>query len=90
MSAREVDADVVAVAKGLVALGIQPGEHVGIMSRTRYEWTLLDWATWPRAPCRSPVRDVERRAGPVDPVGRGREAARRRVRRERGDGRRGP
>ncbi|MBE7700596.1 long-chain fatty acid--CoA ligase [Oerskovia sp. Sa1BUA8] len=46
LSAREVDADVVAVAKGLVALGVEPGEHVGIMSRTRYEWTLLDWATW--------------------------------------------
>ncbi|KRC35637.1 MULTISPECIES: AMP-dependent synthetase/ligase [Oerskovia] len=46
LTAREVDADVVSVAKGLVALGIQPGEHVGIMSRTRYEWTLLDWATW--------------------------------------------
>ncbi|MEV8180056.1 AMP-dependent synthetase/ligase [Cellulosimicrobium funkei] len=46
LSAREFDAEVVAVAKGLVARGIQPGDHVGIMSRTRYEWTLLDWATW--------------------------------------------
>ncbi|MCB7137253.1 AMP-dependent synthetase/ligase [Cellulosimicrobium marinum] len=46
LSARAFDAEVVAVAKGLVARGIQPGDHVGIMSRTRYEWTLLDWATW--------------------------------------------
>ena len=46
LTARDVDADVVAVAKGLVAHGIEPGDHVGIMSRTRYEWTLLDWATW--------------------------------------------
>jgi long-chain acyl-CoA synthetase len=46
ISAREFDAEVVAVAKGLVARGIQPGDHVGIMSHTRYEWTLLDWATW--------------------------------------------
>jgi long-chain acyl-CoA synthetase len=46
LSAREVDAEVVAVAKGLVAHGIEPGDTVGIMSRTRYEWTLLDWATW--------------------------------------------
>ena len=46
LSARGFDAEVVAVAKGLVARGIQPGDHVGIMSRTRYEWTLLDWATW--------------------------------------------
>jgi len=37
---------VVAVAKGLVALGIEPGQSVGIMSRTRYEWTLLDFAAW--------------------------------------------
>jgi long-chain acyl-CoA synthetase len=46
LSAREFDAEVVAVAKGLVARGVEPGDHVGIMSRTRYEWTLLDWATW--------------------------------------------
>lgn len=46
ISAREFDAEVAAVAKGLVARGIQPGDHVGIMSRTRYEWTLLDFAVW--------------------------------------------
>lgn len=45
-TATEFDAEVVAVAKGLVALGIEPGASVGIMSRTRYEWTLLDWAIW--------------------------------------------
>lgn len=36
--------DVVSVARGLVAAGIQPGDRVGLMSRTRYEWTLLDYA----------------------------------------------
>lgn len=46
LSARDFDAEVVAVAKGLVARGVRPGDHVGIMSRTRYEWTLLDWASW--------------------------------------------
>lgn len=35
-----------AVAKGLVAAGIEPGERVALMSRTRYEWTLLDYAIW--------------------------------------------
>lgn len=45
-TAREFDREVVAVAKGLVALGIEPGASVGIMSRTRYEWTLMDWAIW--------------------------------------------
>jgi len=46
ITAAEFDAQVVAVAKGLVAKGVQPGEPVGIMSRTRYEWTLLDFAAW--------------------------------------------
>ena len=46
LTAREFDAEVVAVAKGLVARGVQPGDRVGIMSRTSYEWTLLDWAVW--------------------------------------------
>ncbi|PFG35467.1 long-chain acyl-CoA synthetase [Flavimobilis soli] len=46
ITAAEFDARVVAVAKGLVAAGIEPGQSVGIMSRTRYEWTLLDWAIW--------------------------------------------
>jgi long-chain acyl-CoA synthetase len=39
-------AEVRAAAKGLIASGIGPGDRVGIMSRTRYEWTLLDFAIW--------------------------------------------
>jgi long-chain acyl-CoA synthetase len=35
-----------AVAKGLVAAGIQPGDKIGLMCKTRYEWTLIDFATW--------------------------------------------
>jgi len=46
ITAREFEAQVVAVAKGLVAMGLEPGDRVGIMSRTRYEWSLLDWASW--------------------------------------------
>ncbi|MFM2238485.1 MAG: hypothetical protein RL389_832, partial [Actinomycetota bacterium] len=34
------------VAKGLIASGIQPGQAVAIMSKTRYEWTLIDFAIW--------------------------------------------
>ncbi|MFL6073080.1 MAG: AMP-dependent synthetase/ligase [Mycobacteriales bacterium] len=37
---------VVAVAKGLIASGLQPGDRIGLMSRTRYEWTLFDFAIW--------------------------------------------
>jgi long-chain acyl-CoA synthetase len=35
-----------ALAKGLIAAGISPGDRVAIMSRTRYEWTLFDYAAW--------------------------------------------
>ncbi|MGZ5403528.1 MAG: AMP-binding protein, partial [Nocardioides sp.] len=35
-----------AVAKGLMAAGIEPGDRVGLISRTRYEWTLVDYAIW--------------------------------------------
>jgi long-chain acyl-CoA synthetase len=34
------------VAKGLVAAGVQPGDRVALISRTRYEWTLVDYAIW--------------------------------------------
>lgn len=37
---------VVATARGLVAAGLTPGGRVGILSRSRYEWTVLDYATW--------------------------------------------
>jgi long-chain acyl-CoA synthetase len=38
--------EVRAVAKGLQSSGIEPGDRVALMSRTRYEWTLLDYAIW--------------------------------------------
>ena len=39
-------AEVRAVAKGLVASGVEAGDRVALISRTRYEWTLLDYAIW--------------------------------------------
>ncbi|MFE1552995.1 AMP-dependent synthetase/ligase [Streptomyces sp. NPDC058718] len=38
--------EVLALAKGLIAQGVRFGDRVAIMSRTRYEWTLLDFALW--------------------------------------------
>jgi long-chain acyl-CoA synthetase len=35
---------VLTVARGLVAAGVSPGDRVGLLSRTRYEWTLVDYA----------------------------------------------
>lgn len=46
LSAEDFHTQVVAVAKGLIASGIQPGQAVAIMSKTRYEWTLIDFAIW--------------------------------------------
>ena len=37
---------VLALAKGLLAEGVRFGDRVAIMSRTRYEWTLFDYALW--------------------------------------------
>jgi long-chain acyl-CoA synthetase len=38
--------EVVALARGLVAAGVEPGDRVALMSKTRYEWTLIDYAIW--------------------------------------------
>ena len=38
--------EVRSLAKGLIAQGIKPGDAVAIMSRTRYEWTMIDFAIW--------------------------------------------
>ncbi|RZU61785.1 AMP-dependent synthetase/ligase [Zhihengliuella halotolerans] len=46
ITARDFGADVRKVAKGLIASGIVPGARIGIMSRTRYEWVLVDFAIW--------------------------------------------
>ncbi|KQM83742.1 long-chain fatty acid--CoA ligase [Agromyces sp. Leaf222] len=46
VTTREFYDQVIALAKGFVAAGIQPGEKVGLMSKVRYEWTLIDFAMW--------------------------------------------
>lgn len=38
--------EVKALAKGFIAAGIENGQRVGIMSHTRYEWALCDFALW--------------------------------------------
>ena len=44
VTAEQFHSEVRALAKGLIGVGIKPGEKLGILSRTRYEWTLLDFA----------------------------------------------
>ena len=46
MTAKELEVEIRATAKGLVAAGIAVGDRVAIMARTRYEWTVLDFAIW--------------------------------------------
>ncbi|MFE9767884.1 AMP-dependent synthetase/ligase [Streptomyces sp. NPDC005808] len=46
VTAAEFAAQVEAVAKGLIAEGLVPGDRLAIMARTTYEWTLLDFAAW--------------------------------------------
>src|SRR5262249_12798866 len=46
VTASEFLAEVRAVAKGFLAAGLEPGERVGLISKTRYEWTLVDYAIW--------------------------------------------
>ncbi|MFE1172141.1 AMP-dependent synthetase/ligase [Streptomyces sp. NPDC058773] len=46
ITAAEFAAEVRAVAKGLIASGLRPGDRLAIMARTNYEWTLVDFAAW--------------------------------------------
>ena len=46
ITATEFLKDVRALAKGFAAYGVEPGDRVAIMARTRYEWTLVDFALW--------------------------------------------
>jgi long-chain acyl-CoA synthetase len=46
LSSSEFLAQVVALSKGFIAAGIEPGDKVAFMCKTRYEWTLVDFALW--------------------------------------------
>jgi long-chain acyl-CoA synthetase len=58
VTAKEFEAEVRASAKGLVAAGINIGDRVAIMARTRYEWTILDFAIWYAGGCVVPIYDT--------------------------------
>ncbi|MGI5403907.1 AMP-dependent synthetase/ligase [Streptomyces sp. CA-135486] len=46
MSSAQFRDEVLALAKGLIAHGVRFGDRVALMCRTRYEWTLFDFAIW--------------------------------------------
>ncbi len=49
---------VTALARALIAAGIEPGDRVSLMSRTRYEWTLADYAIWTAGAVTVPVYET--------------------------------
>ncbi|MRH90822.1 AMP-binding protein [Nocardia sp. SYP-A9097] len=53
----EFAAQVRAIAKGLIASGVQAGDRVALMSATRYEWTLVDYAIWTAGACTVAIYD---------------------------------
>ncbi|KAB2343121.1 long-chain fatty acid--CoA ligase [Actinomadura rudentiformis] len=58
VTAGEFANEVTAIAKGLVAAGIEPGDRVAIMSKTRYEWTVLDYAVWTAGAVAVPIYET--------------------------------
>jgi long-chain acyl-CoA synthetase len=50
--------EVYALAAGLIAAGIQPGDRVALMSGTRYEWTLIDYAIWAAGAVSVPIYET--------------------------------
>lgn len=46
MTAAEFHAQVIDLAKGFIGAGLKAGDRVALMSKTRYEWTLIDFAAW--------------------------------------------
>jgi long-chain acyl-CoA synthetase len=58
VTTKDFAASVRSVAAGLVAAGVQPGERVALMSRTRYEWTLCDYAIWTAGAVTVPIYET--------------------------------
>jgi long-chain acyl-CoA synthetase len=58
VTAAQFRAEVTALAKGLMAAGIGPGDRVAVMSRTSYEWTLVDYAGWAAGAVTVPVYET--------------------------------
>ena len=58
VTAREFATQVLTVAKGLIEAGIKRGDRVALMSRTCYEWTLIDLAIWTAGAVTVPVYET--------------------------------
>jgi len=58
VTAKEFATEVRSLAAGLIASGVQAGDRVGLMSKTRYEWTLVDYAIWTAGGVTVPVYET--------------------------------
>ncbi|MEU6983721.1 AMP-dependent synthetase/ligase [Streptomyces sp. NPDC046324] len=58
ITAKQFLAEVRGAAKGLIAAGVEPGDRVALLSRTRYEWVLLDFAIWSAGAVTVPVYET--------------------------------
>lgn len=58
VTCREFADQATALAAGLVAAGVAPGDRIAIMSETRYEWVLCDFAIWLAAAVSVPVYET--------------------------------
>jgi long-chain acyl-CoA synthetase len=58
VSARAFADEVAGVARGLVAAGVEPGDRVALMSRTRYEWSVADYAIWTAGAVTVPIYET--------------------------------
>src|SRR5215469_3945890 len=58
VTAREFRDEIAALAKGFIAAGIGEGDRVGLLSRTRYEWTVVDYALWAAGAVTVPIYET--------------------------------
>jgi long-chain acyl-CoA synthetase len=58
VTATQFRTDVAALAKGLIAAGIGTGDRVALLSRTRYEWTVADYAIWSAGAVTVPIYET--------------------------------
>jgi long-chain acyl-CoA synthetase len=58
VTSRQFADEVARLAAGLIVFGIQPGDRVGLMSGTRYEWMLCDFAIWTAGAVSVPIYET--------------------------------
>jgi long-chain acyl-CoA synthetase len=58
VTAAQFATEVRGVARGLIQAGVQPGDRVALMSKTRYEWTLFDYAIWSAGAVSVPIYET--------------------------------